>query len=125
MTYFISEVLAQETLNQPSTPQNKGFELASFIPLILIFAVFYFLIIRPQSKKIKEHQKFVDNLKIGNKIITNSGIIGFIKEIDDKENIVEIEIADGVVIKILRNCVMEMAIKEKKEEAKNNKKNKK
>jgi preprotein translocase subunit YajC len=79
------------------------------VPLILIFGVFYLLIIRPQNKKSKEHQEMVNNLKIGTKVITSSGIIGVVKEIDNKENQVEVEISQGVIVKMLRNSVSQLA----------------
>lgn len=72
------------------------------------------MIIRPQTKKFKEQQAMINNLKIGNKVITNSGIIGTIKEIDDKEGVFEVEIANGVNIKILKNYVADLVKKEEK-----------
>jgi preprotein translocase subunit YajC len=77
----------------------------------LIFGVFYFLIIRPQNKKIKDHQEMVNNLKIGTKVITNSGIIGVVKEIDAKENLIDVEISHGVIVKMLRASVNDLAEK--------------
>lgn len=108
---LITQTYAQES--GVAAPE-QGFSIASFVPLLLIFAVFYFLIIRPQNKKMKEHQKMVSELKTGNKVITNSGIIGTIKAIDKKEDILEVEIADDVNIKILRNFVSELVKKEEK-----------
>jgi len=98
---------AQES--QASSPSS--ITIGSFVPLILIFGVFYFLIIRPQNKKIKDHQEMVNNLKIGTKVITNSGIIGVVKDIDDKENQIEVEISQGVIVKMLRNSVNDLAEK--------------
>ncbi len=120
---FIKEVRAQEV---DIAKNQDGFSLTGFVPLILIFVIFYFFIIRPQSKKIKEHKSLVDSLKIGDKIITNSGILGIIKEIDSKENVLEIEIAENVQIKILRNFVSDLAKKEEEtKKEKNITKNKK
>lgn len=107
---FISDAFAQAAAG--ATQQSP---LMSFVPLILIFAVFYFLIIRPQSKKFKEHQNMVSNLKIGNKVITNGGIFGTIKEIHEKEEQIEVEIAQDVVVKMLRSNVLELVKKEEKE----------
>jgi len=106
---FIASANAQEVATQ-----GAEFSLASFVPIILIFIIFYFLIIRPQSKKIKEHQEMVNNLKIGNKVITSSGIFGVVKEID-KEGNAEIEIAENVIIKILKAHIAEVLNKETKE----------
>ena len=79
--FFISEAFAQSA----DTASQSQFSPASFVPLILIFVIFYFLIIRPQTKKIKEHEKMVNNLKIGNKVITSGGIIGVVREIHEKK----------------------------------------
>jgi len=121
---LISEVKAQET--EAAAAESSQFSFTSFIPLILIFAVFYILIIRPQSKKIKEHQKLVDALKVGDKVITNSGIVGVVKGIHKEENMVDVEISEGVNVKMLRGYVAELVTKKEKEkEKKTNKKSKK
>ncbi|MBU0482714.1 MAG: preprotein translocase subunit YajC [Proteobacteria bacterium] len=74
--------------------------IASFLPLILIFVIFYFLLIRPQQKKVKEHQAFVTALKKGDAVVTNGGIHGTITGLTD--TVVTLEIADNVRIKISR-----------------------
>jgi preprotein translocase subunit YajC len=94
-----SSVFAQDGAASP----QGGF--TSFIPLILIFVIFYFLLIRPQQKKAKVHQAMVNDLKIGNDVCTSSGIFGKIKKIDDKENIVDLEISKDVVVRILKASV--------------------
>jgi len=81
--------------------------IASFVPLILIFVVFYFLLIRPQQKKAKEHQNFLSNLKKGERVITSGGIYGRITGLTD--NVVTLEIADGVTIKVLRSAILSSA----------------
>lgn len=118
---FISDALAQGT-----AAAGQEVSLASFMPLIIIFAIFYLLIIRPQSKKYKLHQEMVEGLKIGNKVTTTGGILGVIREIDKKEGILEVEIAEGVQVKILKNNVSELVTEEKKKkESKTSAKNKK
>ncbi len=107
---FISQAFAQEA----AAAASQSFSFASFVPLIAIFAIFYFLIIRPQSKKMKDHQELVNNLKTGNKIVTNGGIIGVVKEVLVKENQVEIEIAEGVRVKIMKNYVSDFVQEENK-----------
>ncbi len=107
---FISQAFAEEAAS--AAPQS--FSFSSFVPLVAIFAIFYFLIIRPQSKKMKEHQELVNNLKTGNKVVTNGGIIGVVKEVFVKENQVEIEIAEGVRVKIMRNYVSDFVQDENK-----------
>jgi preprotein translocase subunit YajC len=83
------------------------------VPLILIFVVFYFLIVRPQTKKMKDHQLMVNNLKVGNKVITSGGIIGVVKDVYEKENQIEVEISSGVNVKILKNYVTDLVAEEK------------
>ena len=75
--------------------------IAQFIPLILIFVIFYFLLIRPQQKKAKEHKKMVEELKRGDRVITSGGIIGTVERIIDNEKI-EVEIAENIKVEILR-----------------------
>ena len=75
--------------------------IAQFIPLILIFVIFYFFLIRPKQKKAKEHKKMVEELKRGDKVITSGGIIGTVERIIDNEKI-EVEISDNVKVEILR-----------------------
>ena len=75
--------------------------IAQFIPLILIFVIFYFFLIRPQQRKAKEHTKMVEELKRGDKVITSGGIIGTVERIIDNEKI-EVAIADDVKVEILK-----------------------
>lgn len=77
--------------------------LASFIPLILIMVIFYFLLIRPQQKRLKEHRKTVEGLKAGDKIITAGGIYGTIRSVSD--DTLKVEIAEGVRVKIKRDTI--------------------
>ena len=85
----------------PAGGQPSVFEM--FVPFIFIFVIFYFLIIRPQSKRQKEHQKFLSELKRGDEVITSSGILGRIDGITDQ--FVTVEIADGVKVKMLRTQI--------------------
>ena len=78
---------------------NSG--IGQFIPLILIFVIFYFFLIRPQQKKAKDHKIMVENLKRGDKVITSGGIVGKVDRIIDNEK-VEVEIADNVTVEIIR-----------------------
>jgi preprotein translocase subunit YajC len=83
-----------------AAPASGPGGIASFLPLILIFVIFYFLLIRPQQKKVKEHQAFVAALKKGDKVVTNGGIHGEITGLTD--TVVTLEIADNVRIKVSR-----------------------
>ena len=88
---------------------NSNF--AQFIPLILIFVIFYFFLIRPQQKRVREHKDMVKNLKRGDEVITSGGIIGKVDRVyeDDK---LEIEISDGVKLNVIKNTVQSHLKKE-------------
>ena len=75
--------------------------IGQFIPLILIFVIFYFFLIRPQQKKVKEHKAMVESLKRGDKVVTSGGITGTISRVIDNDK-VEVEIADNVTVEIIR-----------------------
>ena len=75
--------------------------IAQFIPLILIFVIFYFFLIRPQQKKVKDHKSMVENLKRGDKVVTSGGIVGTIERIIDREK-VEVLISDNVKVEIVK-----------------------
>ncbi|RMD70747.1 MAG: preprotein translocase subunit YajC [Gammaproteobacteria bacterium] len=96
MSFFISDAWAQ-------AGQQPGAGFMSFVPLIIIFVVFYLLLIRPQMKKAKEHRKMVESLAKGDEVVTNGGLLGRITEVG--ENFVEIEIADGVRVKVQKHAI--------------------
>ncbi len=116
---FISDSFANTAEVAATTSQTGAM---NFVPLVLIFIVFYFLLVRPQQKKLKEHQKTLGQLKNGDKVQTSSGIFGVIKSINDKENIVELEIASDVIIKVLKQSIADVT--KKKTPAHKPKKNK-
>ena len=80
----------------------QGTGIGQFIPLILIFVIFYFFLIRPQQKKVKEHKAMVENLSRGDKVVTSAGIIGTIERIVDTEK-VEVLIAENVNVEIIKS----------------------
>jgi len=82
----------------------SGSGFAQFVPLILIFVIFYFFLIRPQQKKVKEHKIMVSQLKRGDEVITSGGIIGTIEKVSDNDE-AELVIADNVSIKIVKSTV--------------------
>jgi len=96
MNIFIENAWAQ---GDPS----GGNPVLGFLPLIIIFVVFYFLLIRPQSKKTKEHKEMIASLVVGNEVITAGGILGKIIEIN--EQYVHLEISDGVRVKVQRHTI--------------------
>lgn len=102
--FFINEVFATETAINASeqVPQFQSFT-ATLVPLVIFIAIFYFLLIRPQQKRQKEHEKEVAGLKPNDKIITAGGIFGVVKKVKEKTLI--IEIADNVDIEVLSETV--------------------
>lgn len=95
MDFLIASAYAQDA------PQGGG--LMGFLPLILIFAVFYFMLIRPQMKRAKEHRKMVSELARGDEVVTNGGLLGRITDLGD--SFVTVELADKVVVKLQRQAV--------------------
>jgi preprotein translocase subunit YajC len=84
--------------------------ISSFLPLILIFAIMYFLLIRPQQRKVKEHQKMVTELRRGDQIVTQGGIVGKVtKVIDERE--IEVEIAQNVKVRVVKSTVAQVLSK--------------
>tara|TARA_B100000700_G_C14541983_1_gene622408 strand:- start:211 stop:489 length:279 start_codon:yes stop_codon:yes gene_type:complete len=86
-------------------------QFAQFIPLILIFVIFYFFLIRPQQKKVKDHREMIKNLKRGDEVITSGGIIGTIERVFDDDRL-EINISDGVKVQVIKNTVQSHLKKE-------------
>ena len=84
--------------------------LESFIPIILIFVIMYFLLIRPQQKKIKEHKNMVDNLRRGDQVLTQGGIIGKITKVKEGEEI-EVELAKDVKGSVIRSTIVNVLSK--------------
>jgi len=95
MSFFISDALA-------AAPTEAN-PLMSFLPLILIFVVFYFLLIRPQTKRAKEHKTMVAGLAKGDEVVTNGGLLGRITAVG--ENFVQLKVAENVEVKIQKQAV--------------------
>ena len=87
-----------------------GKTLGQFIPLILIFVIFYFLLIRPQQKRIKEHKAMVEALTRGDNIVTSGGIVGKIIRVIDNEK-AEVEIADNVNVQVIKSTITQVLSK--------------
>ena len=85
----------------------SGQGIAQFIPLILIFVIFYFFLIRPQQRKIKEHKSMVASLKRGDDVITSGGIIGKIERILDDDK-VEILISESVTVQVVKSTIQSL-----------------
>ena len=84
-------------------------QMGAFLPLILIFGVFYILLIRPQQKKVKLHREMLKNLRRGDKIITSGGIIGSINKVSENREL-QLEISEGVEIKIAPGMVADLYV---------------
>jgi len=82
---------------------GQGNPFISLLPLVLIFAVFYFLLIRPQNKKQKEHRELVANLAVGDEVVTAGGVLGKVTEAN--EQFLHVQVADGVVLKVQRHTI--------------------
>lgn len=95
MDFFIDTAWAQA--GAQSDP------IMSFLPLVIIFVLFYFLLIRPQQKRQKEHRQMVDSLEVGQEVVTGGGVLG--KVIEAGELWVTIEVANGVSLKVQRNTI--------------------
>lgn len=89
--------------------------IQSIIPLILVFGIMYFLLIRPQQKKLKEHQQMVAALRRGDQVVTQGGLIGKVTKVKD-DNELEVEIAAGVSVRVVRSSIT--AVTSKTEPAK-------
>ncbi|MBY6065857.1 preprotein translocase subunit YajC [Leisingera aquaemixtae] len=84
-----------------------GGAVAQFLPLILIFAIMYFLLIRPQQKKMKQHQAMVDGLRRGDQVVTQGGVIGKVAKVKE-DGEVEVEIADGVKVRVVKATIAQV-----------------
>ncbi|MCR9069387.1 MAG: preprotein translocase subunit YajC [Rhodobacteraceae bacterium] len=81
-----------------------------FVPLILIFVIMYFLLIRPQQKKVKEHQAMVSALRRGDEVVTQGGLIGKITKVKDDTEI-ELELSQGVKVRVVRSTIAQLRSK--------------
>jgi len=98
MSFFINEAWAE---GAPAAGSNAGF--MGLVPLVLIFIIFYFLLLRPQLKRAKEHKKMVESLAKGDEVVTNGGLLGKITDLGD--SFMVIEIAPGVEVKVQKSAV--------------------
>ena len=96
-----------------------GFSLKGLLPFILIFIIFYFLLIRPQQKRVKQHKLMVESLKRGNKVLTAGGILGVVTKAIDGSETVSVEIASGVTVELARQMISEVRGDEKIKNAEN------
>ncbi|MDP3198002.1 preprotein translocase subunit YajC [Tabrizicola sp.] len=97
---FVTPAFAQDAAAAP----GGAAVFAQFLPIILIFVIFYFLLIRPQQKKMKEHRAMVEALRRGDQVVTSGGIVAKVSKVQD-DGMVEVEIADGVKVKVLKHTI--------------------
>jgi preprotein translocase subunit YajC len=103
---FITPAFAQ------GAPGGGGTDIIlQLVPFILIFVIMWFLIIRPQQRKVREHQEMIKNVRRGDTVVTSGGIIGKVTKVLDESPDVEVEIADGVRVKVARTMVSEVRAK--------------
>ena len=96
---FVTPAYAQAA----ASPAGGAAAFAQFIPLLLVFVIMYFLILRPQQKRMKEHRNMVAALKRGDQVITQGGLIGKVTDVKDEE--VTVEIAQGVKVRVVRSSI--------------------
>lgn len=102
---FISQAFAQAAGGAPG-----GDLISMLLPLVLIMAVFWFLLIRPQQKRVKEHQELIKNVRRGDVVVTSGGLIGKVNRVVD-DNEVLLEVAENVRMRILKNAISEVRTK--------------
>lgn len=102
---FVSPAFAQG-----AAPAGGGDLFASFIPIILLIAIFWFLIFRPQQKRIKAHQAMISAVKRGDTVVTNGGIVGKVTKVVEGEDL-EIEVSQGVKVKVVRSMITDVRTK--------------
>ena len=101
MSYFIEESMAQA-----ASAAQSGAGLASFVPLIVLFLVFYIFLIRPQMKRQKEHAKMVRELSVGDEAVTNGGLLGRVSEVED--SFVKFEVSKGIEVQVQKHAISQV-----------------
>lgn len=104
---LISSAYAQATGAAPGWLDGQ---LMSFLPLVLIFVVFYFLLIRPQQKRMKQHKEMLGAIRRGDRVVTNGGLIGLVTKVVNQEELI-LEIADNVRVRVMRGMVSSVLAK--------------
>jgi len=104
----IGEQTTVEQSGAYQEPASLQSQIMGVVPLLLIFAVFYFLLIRPQQKRMKEHKQVLANLKKGDDVITSGGIIGVVSNIDDNDNTVRIDAGNNVQLSVIKQAISQV-----------------
>ncbi|WP_262691378.1 preprotein translocase subunit YajC [Kordiimonas aestuarii] len=101
---LFSSVLAQATAGQLGM-------LESFLPFILIIAIFWFLILRPQNKKMKAHREMVANVRRGDTVVTAGGLIGKVAKVKEDDNEIDVDLAEGVRVRVVKSTLTDVRAK--------------
>lgn len=119
---FINNALAdtdtitiQDTETTPEAPSSTESMFASTVPILLVFMVFYFLLIRPQEKKRRAQEDMVAGVKKGEEVLTTSGIYGTVTKINDSDNTIMLQIADKTEIKMMKSSIADILSRAKKD----------
>jgi preprotein translocase subunit YajC len=121
LSLLISDAFAQTATTAaavaatPAAPTIQS-TLMQFLPLFLIFGVFYLFLIRPQQKRFEEHKKLVEGLRRGDKVVTGGGILGTIVKVEEGDE-VTVEIAENVKIRVLKNTIQNVNAKTEPKES--------
>lgn len=125
---FIANAYATTEVIPPSEnipkPESISSGWTTLIPMVLVFAVIYFLLIRPQEKRRRQQEDLIQGVKKGEEIVTNGGIFGIVSKINDSNDTVELEVAKDIYIKILKNSIMNITSRNKSETVKSDIKSK-
>ena len=95
---------------QAASPFGGDSMITSLLPFVLIFVIMYFLILRPQQKRVKQHQEMVKNVRRGDTVVTSGGLIGKVTKVTDDEQI-EVEVAEGVRVRQMKSMIAEVRAK--------------
>lgn len=96
---------------QAGAPAGSMDLILQVVPFALIFVIMYFLILRPQQRRAKEHQSLVKNVRRGDMVVTSGGILGRVSRVTDDASEIEVEIAEGVRVKVVRTMISEVRAK--------------
>ena len=96
------------TAHAQSLGGGGGDFVIQLLPLVLIFAVFYFLLIRPQQKRMKQHKEMLANVRRGDRVVGNGGLMGTVTKVSDDDDTLTVEIAEGVRVQMLRSMLAEV-----------------
>ncbi|MCP5369255.1 MAG: preprotein translocase subunit YajC [Rickettsiaceae bacterium] len=107
---IVSSEISEELPVAPPAVENSWF---GFVPMALVFVMFYFFLIRPQEKKRREHENFISTIKLGEEVVTNSGLFGVITKINTSEDTILLRIAKDVEIKVLKSAISDITSRKK------------